>query len=312
MADQMTDDFVKGFIRHLTEERQLSPHTVSAYQADLVKLGRLADRPMTEINRADICHFMSKLHLAGLAPTSLHRWLSSVRAFYLWLERHAKIKQNPTIGVPVPKGEKLLPVTLDADQMSHLLERGPDDDTADDAPLLIRDLAMAELCYGSGLRLSELTSVDLDDFTTGLQEITVMGKGRKIRQLPVGRYARKAIHRWLPIRTKFVHAKAHQKALFVGQRGARLHPRSVQLRFRKLAQRRALGCSLHPHMLRHSFASHMLESSGDLRAVQSLLGHADIATTQIYTHLDYQHLAEVYDATHPRAARRRPDGGKAD
>lgn len=304
MPTTETDTAQDDFIRHLTKERQLSPHTVSAYKTDLVRLAELTDKSIVRLSSADIRRCISRLHLAGRAPASLHRWLSSVRAFYRWLDRKGIVRHNPTLGVPVPKGENRLPATLDADQVSRLLSPKPVAGQKNDDPLLIRDLALAELCYGSGLRLSELVSVNLDDFSSGYKEVTVVGKGRKMRRLPVGRLAQKAIAKWLAVRDMFLQPQHRQPALFVGRGGRRLSARSVQLRFRKLASHGGLGCSLNPHMLRHSFASHLLESSGDLRAVQTLLGHKDIATTQIYTHLDYQHLAEVYDASHPRAGRR--------
>ena len=289
---------LRGFIRHLQQERQLSAHTVKAYRHDLLKLLRITDhQPLIELTRADLRNCVAKLHFQGLASASLRRWLASVRSYYSWCEKNGRISHNPTSGVPVPKGEKKLPATLDVDQVNRLLQ--PPADAND--PLLLRDLAMAELCYSSGLRLMELVAVNKVDFTSDFKTLSVLGKGQKMRQVPVGRCARDALWRWLVVRVDWCRQPIVEQAIFVGRHGRRLSPRSVQLRFKHLARACQLENSLHPHMLRHSFASHLLQSSGDLRAVQDLLGHADISTTQIYTHLDFQHLAKVYDKAHPRA-----------
>lgn len=296
---QMTSSLIEDFLNHLTKERQLSPHTVSAYHFDLKKLAGGLDKPLTEIIQADIRRLVADLHFKGRRSASLRRWLSSVRAFYGWLATQGKIAQNPAAGVVVPKGEKRLPAVLDTDQANQLLAVDKDAD-----PLLLRDLAMAELCYSSGLRLSELVSVNQAHFSGDKKQITVLGKGSKQRQLPVGRYAREALARWLKAREGWLRRPATQ-AIFVGRNGRRLSTRAVQLRFAQLGRSRQLRSALHPHMLRHSFASHLLESSGDLRAVQSLLGHSDIVTTQVYTHLDFQHLAKTYDGAHPRARRKK-------
>lgn len=288
------------FLQHLKKERQLSLHTVSAYRLDLQKLEEITGKTFLQVTQKDIRYCVADLHFKAYASASLRRWLSSVRTFYGWLARRGEVVRNPTIGVSVPRGEKRLPVVLDADQASQLLK--PVDDSA--SPLLIRDLAMAELCYGSGLRLSELVAVDRPHFSSDKCQITVLGKGRKMRLLPVGRYARKALLLWLEVRSSWLTGPVAQ-AIFVGRSGRRLSARAVQLRFTQLAQHRQLRGGLHPHMLRHSFASHLLESSGDLRAVQTLLGHSDISTTQIYTHLDFQHLAKIYDNAHPRAHRKK-------
>lgn len=291
-----------SFIRHLEKERQLSLHTVSAYRSDLVTLVKLNEKPLVEITAKEIRSCVARLHAKGRSSASLRRWLSSLRAYYRWLDHQGKIKHNPVSGISAPKGSKLLPKTLDTDQVTHLLNVSDSSD-----PLLIRDLAMAEFCYSSGLRLMELVGINLHDITADFQSVSVLGKGRKVRQLPIGRHARSALERWLSVRSDWCRKIKQQKAVFISRSGKRLSARSVQLRFARLAKIRNLPNKLHPHMLRHSFASHLLESSGDLRAVQELLGHADIATTQIYTHLDFQHLTKVYDATHPRARKRGTD-----
>lgn len=289
---------LQGFIRHLQQERQLSAHTIKAYHRDLLKLLQMTDhQPLIELTRADLRNCVAKLHFQGLANASLRRWLASVRSYYSWCEKNDQINHNPTLGVPVPKGAKKLPATLDVDQVNRLLE--PTADVND--PILLRDLAMAELCYSSGLRLMELIAVKKVDFTSDFKTLSVLGKGQKTRQVPVGRCARNALQRWLAVRDSWCLRPIVGQAIFVGRHGRRLSSRSVQLRFKHLAKNCQLENNLHPHMLRHSFASHLLQSSGDLRAVQDLLGHADISTTQIYTHLDFQHLAKVYDNAHPRA-----------
>lgn len=237
---------------------------------------------------------LSQLHEQGTSPKSLQRWLSAMRAFFDFCIDQHWIQNNPCQGLKAPKAAKRLPSTLDTDQMQQLLVR-----PLDDNPINIRDWAMAELLYSSGLRLSELIGIDLTDIDLSQQLVRVTGKGNKTRQLPVGRFAVAALKQWLDNRPHI--AAQHEPALFVSTRGSRISHRSVQVRLQKLADEHTLGQNLHPHMFRHSFASHLLESSGDLRAVQELLGHANISTTQIYTHLDFQHLASVYDAAHPRA-----------
>lgn len=286
------------FIQHVEKERQFSPNTVDAYRRDLLKFIALSGQPLAELTALNIRSCIAKLHAKGSSSASLRRHLSSLRAYYRWLERRNGIEHNPALGITVPRGRKALPKILDTDQVSHLLKKTEEDDKN---VLLVRDLAMAELCYGSGLRLAELVAVDLTDFTKDFQIISVLGKGQKMRQVPVGRYARQALESWLAARSHWCRKPPGGNAVFVGRSGKRLSARSVQLRFAQLARKRNIDTGLHPHMLRHSFASHLLESSGDLRAVQELLGHSDIATTQIYTHLDFQHLAKVYDAAHPRA-----------
>ena len=276
----------------------MSDHTLQAYRHDLNKVlafcvkESIATWSALDIQR--LRQLVSRLHQQGQSSRSISRLLSAVRGLYQYLNREGLCDHDPANGLSPPKGERRLPKTLDTDRALQLLEGAVEDDF-----LALRDQAILELFYSSGLRLSELTGLNLDqlDLADGLVE--VLGKGSKTRVLPVGRKAREALLAWLPLRGL---ANPPDDAVFVSQRGARLGPRAIQLRV-KAAGERELGQNLHPHMLRHSFASHLLESSQDLRAVQELLGHADIKTTQIYTHLDFQHLASVYDSAHPRAKR---------
>ena len=243
--------------------------------------------------------YVAQLHSRGLASRSLASLLSAWRGLYHWLVRQRGFAANPVAGVRAPKPAKRLPKALSVEQVQRLLEVG-----ADGAPALLRDRAMFELMYSSGLRLAELVALDLGDGRLDLREgeVTVTGKGAKTRSVPVGARARQALEQWLDVRAQL--AAAQEKALFVGARGRRISPGVVQKRLRLLAARQGVQGKLHPHMLRHSFASHLLQSSQDLRAVQEMLGHASISTTQVYTHLDYQALARVYDAAHPRAKRK--------
>ena len=283
---------------HLRSERQVSPHTLEAYRRDLNKvLGFCAKESITSWTALDIQRLrqlVSRLHQQGQSSRSIARLLSAVRGLYHYLNREGLCDHDPANGLAPPKGERRLPKTLDTDRALQLLEGAIEDDF-----MAQRDQAILELFYSSGLRLSELTGLNLEqlDLADGLVE--VLGKGSKTRVLPVGKKAREALQAWLPLRAL---ANPEDDAVFVSQRGRRLGPRAIQLRV-KAAGERELGQNLHPHMLRYSFASHLLESSQDLRAVQELLGHADIKTTQIYTHLDFQHLASVYDSAHPRAKR---------
>jgi integrase/recombinase XerC len=288
-----------AYLEQLRSERQLSAHTLSAYRSDLHKvLGFCLQESLpnwTELDTPRLRRLIARLHLNGLGAKSLARLLSAVRGFYQYLNRHGHCHHDPASGLSPPKGQRRLPKTLDADRTLQLLEGAVEDDF-----LARRDQALLELCYSCGLRLAEMVGLDIDrlDLSEGLVE--VCGKGNKTRVLPVGSKAREALALWLPLR---VLANPPDGAMFISLQGRRLGPRAIQLRMQQAGERE-LGQHLHPHMLRHSFASHMLESSQDLRAVQELLGHADIATTQIYTHLDFQHLATVYDGAHPRAKRR--------
>jgi integrase/recombinase XerC len=242
--------------------------------------------------------FAAQCHRRGLAPRSIQRRLSAVRSLCRFLIREGELAHEPAADVQAPKARKRLPTTLDADTMARLLEFRSDD------RLGVRDKAIMELFYSSGLRLAELLGLDLADLDLRDRTVRVMGKGRKARIVPVGRQAADSLARWLLERATL--AAVDETAVFVGVNGRRLGPRIVQRRIARWAQLQGLPEHVHPHMFRHSFASHLLESSGDLRAVQELLGHANISTTQVYTHLDFQHLARIYDASHPRAKRKRP------
>lgn len=289
---------VAHYLQHLAAERRLSPHTVAAYQRDLDTLSELtAGKPLADLDVADIRGAIVKLRSRRLAVASVARQLSSWRGFYTFACRRLGYPRNPCVGLRPPKAAKALPDILSPDSCSQLL-----DHAADDGALAMRDHAMFELFYSSGLRLSELVGLDLDDLNLQAGEAQVTGKGRKTRIVPVGRAALDAIAAWLPQRQLLVGESV--ASLFISQRGSRLTPRSVQLRLDRWARQAGLGQHVHPHMLRHAFATHVLQSSGDLRAVQEMLGHASISTTQVYTHLDWQHLAKVYDQAHPRARKK--------
>ncbi len=302
----------------MSSERRLSAHTDSSYARDLAALVKFCDRAgLGDWSALDTQHvrtFAAHSHAAGLAPRSIQRRLSAVRSFYEFLLREARngaenaaaaggrrrrserVTRNPAHDVAAPKAARRLPQTLDADQMARLLEIPVGD------VLAARDRALMELLYSSGLRLAELVGLDITSLDLKDRMVQVLGKGRKARIVPVGRAAAEALRLWLKARAGV--AKEREAALFVGRSGARLGPRAVQARVAYWARRQGLSMHVHPHLFRHSFASHLLESSGELRGVQELLGHADISTTQIYTHLDFQHLARIYDATHPRARRK--------
>lgn len=289
-----------AFLGELRHERQLSPQTITTYRRDLeALLAFLAREGVADLGAVDAYHirrFAAECHRRGLGPRSIARRLSAVRTFYGSLLRAGIAKSNPAVHVQAPKPSRRLPATLDADQMASLLTASPAD------PLEVRDAAMLELFYSSGLRLAELTGLNVVDVDLDDRTVRVLGKGSKERVVPLGQMAAEAIRRWLDVRREL--ALPGETALFVGRRGKRLAPRSVQARVDAWARRRGTPVRVHPHMLRHSFASHLLESSGDLRAVQEMLGHASLSTTQIYTHLDFQHLAHIYDQAHPRARRR--------
>ena len=275
----------------------MSPHTVENYGRDLQVLLSLAGTlALSQLQTHHIRRFAATLHARGLGGRSIARALSAWRGFFRYLARDHGFSHNPCVGVRAPKSEKRLPDALSPEQAARLVELPGDDAFA------VRDRAMFELFYSSGLRLSELTSLQLGDVDMQDATVRVTGKGSKTRVLPVGRLALAAIHAWLALRST-VAEPAHN-ALFVNQRGRQIGPRTVQQRLSAWALKQGLDTPVHPHMLRHSFASHLLQSSGDLRAVQELLGHASISTTQVYTHLDWQHLAKVYDASHPRAKRK--------
>jgi integrase/recombinase XerC len=295
---------VTRFLRSLRDERRLSPHTVSAYARDLESLVAYCDaQGITAWDGLDPQHvrnLAAQCHRRGLAPRSVQRRLSAVRSLFRYLRSEGELARDPAADVQAPRARKRLPVTLDADTMARLLEFRADD------RLGLRDKAIMELFYSSGLRLAELIGLDLADLDLRDRTVRVLGKGRKTRIVPVGKQAATALSRWLGERTGV--AAVQETAVFVGVNGRRLGPRIVQRRIARWARLQGLPEHVHPHMFRHSFASHLLESSGDLRAVQELLGHANISTTQVYTHLDFQHLARIYDAAHPRARRK---GAKA-
>jgi integrase/recombinase XerC len=298
---------IEAFVRHLEKERQLSPHTVDAYRRDLRLLTNFCERTSLGIESLDsyaVRQFAAECHRRGSSPRSIARRLSAIRSFLAFMVRGRIIKSNPASGVQAPKPSRRLPATLDADQVASLLALAGEDD------LTVRDRAMLELFYSSGLRLAELVGVDLSDLDFPDRTVRVTGKGNKVRIVPVGRYALEALETWIVVRVTI--AKPQEVALFVSRRGTRLAPRTVQSRLKRWAQQQGAPVGVHPHMLRHSFASHMLESSGNLRAVQELLGHASLSTTQVYAHLDFQHLAQIYDKAHPRAQRRDDKGAAED
>lgn len=296
MAD---DPVVDQFLAHLRSERGLSEHTIDAYALDLQRLRQAYSGPWAELDPGTVRRIAATMARRGGSPRSVQRFLSALRSFGRWALREGYWQQNPAATLRGPKLGRPLPKGLDVDQTDRLLQ------SAGDSWLAVRDQAMLELFYSSGLRLSELTSLDLPQLDLQAGLVRVLGKGRRERTVPVGSLAVAALQRWLAVRTNIVASA--ETALFISERGRRLSNRTVQRRLAQAGLTAGLTEHLHPHRLRHSCASHLLESSGDLRAVQELLGHADLATTQIYTHLDFQHLARVYDAAHPRARRGKGD-----
>lgn len=294
-----TKKWLEEFQAKLRWERNYSVHTVAGYTSDIRQFIRwLGEQSvgLTEAHESDVQRYAAHLFRQGRSPRSIQRVLSALRGFYDHLVATQRRADNPASGVRAPRQPRTLPKVLDVDAVMRLLDSTPN------GPLGYRDLAMFELLYSSGMRLSELVGLDCDDLDMAAGEVLVLGKGRVERKLPVGRMALKALRGWLDVRAKMAHPE--ETALFVGQRGRRLSTRNVQMRLRQFGCASGSDQALHPHLFRHSFASHLLESSGDLRAVQELLGHRRISTTQIYTHLDYQHLAQTYDSAHPRARRR--------
>ena len=293
-------DWIDQFIRHLEFERRLSPQTCKSYRRDLVSL--LAFREYSKVDSwrgMDSEHFRAfsaSCFRKGLSSRTIQRRLSASRTFFRYLIREKHIDKNPITDVSAPNGKKRLPGNLDADRMARLLE------IPGKGPLVDRDRAILELLYSSGLRLSELTGLNCGDVDMRGGMVHVTGKGSKDRIVPVGRKAIQALTRWDQSRVQL--ANADEKALFVSNRGTRISPRSVQARVSHWARKQGIDTNVYPHLFRHSFATHLLESSHDLRGVQELLGHANIATTQVYTHLDFQHLALIYDQTHPRARKK--------
>lgn len=298
---------LESFLSYLASQRLSSAHTLTAYRQDITRLADYLDRLgislWADFQRAHLEGWIAESRDAGLAIRSIQRQLSAVRRFYDWLARSDEAGLHPTHGYQLKRVRQDLPQVLDVDLMQQLLDApAPQDEKS--AQLWLRDKAILELFYSSGLRLAELAHVRLTDIDLSAGLITVLGKGRKTRVLPIGKMARMAINDWLVARPQFARADS-DNWLFLSQRSTRLSERSIQMRLLHQAKRIGLDRRLYPHLLRHSFASHMLESSHDLRAVQELLGHSDIRATQIYTHLDFQHLASVYDQAHPRARQRK-------
>ena len=290
-------DWIDKFIRHLKYERRLSPLTCKHYRRDLNSLHDYCEQididRWPQLDGGTMRSFAATSYRKGLSPRSIQRQLSASRTFFRYLLREKHVKRNPVESVSAPKAGKRLPENLDADRMARLLN------FSGKGPLVARDRAMLELLYSCGLRLAELTGLNLGDVDSADATARVTGKGNKDRILPVGRYALEALAAWLKERVTL--AAADETALFVSKKGTRLSPRSVQARVDYWARKQGISTKVYPHLFRHSFATHLLESSHDLRGVQELLGHANISTTQVYTHLDFQHLAQIYDQTHPRA-----------
>ena len=291
---------VREYLETLRHQRRLAPATLVNYAHALdLLLGLRGKRELARLEPAHVRRFVAQLHAQGFSGRTLAKTLSAWRGLYRWLARHRDWRTNPLLGVRAPKSARTLPKALSVEQAQRLL-----DGASSDAVEQIRDHAMFELLYSSGLRLAELVSLDVDDGRLDLREaqVTVTGKGGKTRTVPVGRKACDALRRWLAARARLCGPQ--ERALFVGTRGARIARSVVNLRLKSIARRQGLDASVHPHTLRHSFATHVLQSSQDLRAVQEMLGHASIATTQVYTHLDFQALAKVYDSAHPRARKK--------
>lgn len=290
---------INAFLDYVRIEKRLSEHTLIAYKADIEKLLFYADQKnlklWDELNSYHARNFAARLNSRGMAPISVQRVLSSLRCLFSWLCQESKVLINPFLDVRAPKGASRLPKTLDVDQIKALIEIPLNQKE----PLTYRDRAIMELFYSSGLRLAELCNLQKDDLNLSEGLVRVTGKGQKVREVPIGRHAKSALKDWLKYRVLFLQTNID--AIFISKQGRRINPRTVQRRLQMWADRQGLNIKVTPHMLRHSFASHLLESSGELRSVQELLGHANISTTQIYTHLDFQHLAKVYDQAHPRA-----------
>lgn len=298
VAPALLPDGGAAYLDYLATQRRAAALTLESYRRDLECLARLAaSRPVAALDAHDLRRFVGRLHGEGLGGRSIARTLSAWRGFFRWMVRHQGLAINPVDGIRAPKSPQRLPRVLSPDQARAMLDIEPVD------PLEVRDRAMFELFYSSGLRVAELAALDVNqglDLSAGL--VTVTGKRGKTRSVPVGSAAITAAHKWLVLRD--AHAGADERAVFVARTGQRMSTSAIRSRLARWARRCGLGVHVHPHMLRHSFASHILQSSGDLRAVQELLGHASIRSTQVYTHLDFQHLASVYDAAHPRARKR--------
>ncbi|WMJ09274.1 tyrosine recombinase XerC [Nitrosomonas sp. sh817] len=286
-----------AYIDYLTYERRLSPHTGKNYARDIaVLLKHLNSNNLAQVHPQHIRHIIAQLHGKGLSGRSLSRMLSAWRSFYHYLIRKHRFQQNPCIGIRLPKSPQKLPNALSPDEAAQLLQFSADH------LLTARDSAIFELFYSSGLRLTELTQLKPGDIDFAGETVKVLGKGNKARIVPVGKLAIQALQAWLKQRPLI--ANTGETALFVSQRGCAISPRTIGYRLKQRARQQGIQQNVHPHILRHSFASHLLQSSGDLRAVQEMLGHAHITSTQVYTHLDFQHLTKIYDAAHPRAKKR--------
>ncbi len=291
-------DALRGFCAYLSNERQYSPLTVQNYTRDIRQLFKAAgDIPLGDLKSHQIRRYIAQLHGSGLGGKSLARMLSAWRGFYVYLLREQKCSNNPCVGLRAPKSPRNLPHTLSPDEAVRMVDL-----PVDDGVLSVRDKAMFELLYSSGLRLAELVGLDPAALDFADAAVRVTGKGNKTRIVPLGSHAIQALQQWLAARATF--ATEAEAALFINRNGGRLSARSVQLRMKEWGIKQGLSSNVHPHLLRHSFASHVLQSSGDLRAVQEMLGHASISTTQVYTHLDFQYLAKIYDGAHPRAKKK--------
>jgi len=300
-VDASARNWLADFKRYLDEQRRLSPHTLSNYSRDLDAIVRFCDRAgishWGELSVHGVRAYVAQSHRRGLSGRSIQRSLSSLRSFCRFLIKRGQLNSNPAQDIRAPKTPRRLPHSLDVDRVQKLLDGDPGD------WLSQRDLAMMELMYSSALRLAELVGLDLQHIDLHSGEARVLGKGSKTRIVPIGNKAAAVLSAWLSVRAE--HCADGESALFINRTGTRISPRSVQQRLRRWALKHGLHSRLHPHALRHSCATHVLESSGDLRAVQELLGHANLATTQVYTHLDFQRLAQVYDQAHPRARKSR-------
>ena len=288
---QVNEHQILSFVSHLQKEQRYSKHTVEAYKFELYRFNKKIKKNFSQVSTDDVKDFVLFLRTKNLATKSIHRAISALRSFFQYLKNQGLSGQNPASHVQLPKHAQKIPAVLDTDQTAKLLEFAPK------KAIEFRDKAILELLYGCGIRLTELVNLDIEDVDLVSGYARVIGKGNKERQCPIGRQARRALEEWLRIHPSI----SHKGPLFTGRGAARISSRTIQSRLKLIAIKQLGDDSLHPHLLRHSFATHILESSSDLRGVQELLGHSNISTTQIYTHLDFQHLAKVYDRAHPRA-----------
>ncbi len=291
-------ELLNDYLDFLHFERGLSENTRNNYQRDITLLLKQHAQDLKTLTPQHIRRNIASLHAQGLNGRSIARMLSSWRGFFNYLVLHHQYPANPVIGLRAPKAAKTLPHALSIEQTNKLVE------LEGDSPIVVRDRAILELFYSSGLRLSELVGLDLERLDLQEGVVTVIGKGNKTRMVPLGSKAISALRAWLAVRPLWLSKRPAETAVFISQQGRRIHGRTIQMRLNDWAAKQGLHNHVHPHMLRHSFASHVLQSSGDLRAVQEMLGHANISTTQVYTHLDFQHLSKIYDAAHPRARKK--------